>query len=62
MVFRLREKNKELARINMVRMVFRLREKKKELARINMAKYGLQTEGEEQGASLDQHSKVWSSD
>ena len=46
MVFRLREKNKKLARINMVRMVFRLREKKKELARINVVKYGLQTEGE----------------
>ena len=55
MVFRLREKNKELARINMVRMVFRLREKNKELARINMVRDGLKAEGEEQGASQDQH-------
>ena len=55
MVLRLREKNKELARINMVRMVLRLREKNKELARINMVtgKDGLQAEGEEQGTSQD---------
>ena len=41
-------------------MVFRLREKNKDLARINMVRYGLQEEGEEQGASQDQHGKDFS--
>ena len=41
-------------------MVFRLREKNKELARINMVRDGLQAEGEEQGASQDQHGKDFS--
>ena len=46
----------------MVRMVLRLREENKELARINMVRDGLKAEEEEQGASQDQHGKVWSSD